>query len=338
MSQSTSTDLVLSDHIKNFEKAAAQLIIYSEKKYGNKSSRQKNQTYQEKMDKAFKLFGRLCEGLGQTEYGVEPYTGEQTLEKYRMAVTDAWSGREEPKDSVKAITGPEIAEATDKYESRKTALQSRRQQLIESETAMKKLYLEDNKDADGEPDVDELVEQALNNKRPKARPALAQSSYQPLFANDGKSMQRHIAPSAASGNHMDDVNDYRGWQKNLLKESDSPPPTKEELASSYEKGVESRRRVMERREANQGQPYVSPYSNSVNVNEEEDDGDEDPIEYERSNTVRRTQPSQQRVSQSARQSNTRFSAYDDTDDVGDMNDGANDIDASDMMMRRSRKT
>ena len=266
---SQSTDLVLADKIRELEAAAAKLIIYSEQKYGDGSKRKSNRGYQEKMDKAFKLFGRLCEGLGQTEYGAEPYTGPETLEKYKLAVTESWSNKEEPKDSVKAITNAEVEQGNEEYESRKATLQARRILAIENDNKMRQLYLEANPDIKDteEPSADELVEQALNGKRPKGRPAITSSHYTPLFANDGKPIARHVH---ADANRLG-IDDYRGYQRNLLNEDDSPPPTRDEISNNYSKAVENRRRVMDDRTQRKGKSHITQeyeYDNDCN------DGDE----------------------------------------------------------------
>lgn len=338
--KTTSTELVLHNKIKAFEKAAADLIIFSEQQYGDGSRRKKNPNYQEKMDNAFKLFSRLCEGLGQTEYGVEPYTGEQTLEKYRHAVSESWGTKAEPEGSVKAITQGEIVAGSDAYERRKEDISQRRKQLLIAEAEMKKLYIEQAAASgkpvdDGELDADDVVDQALHNKRHPNRPALIQATYKPLFG--GKEVQRRVlaAPQA------DDIDDYHGYQNRLLKEAgDDDAMSREEVASKMEKGMAARRAVMEERER-RSDARGSHYSTQQQRLGGEDEDDEDDG---RLSDRRATGAAASAASRARRQTKLADEDDEDNDDnfrgapsrSGKKPSGMQEMDASDMMTRRKR--
>lgn len=227
--KAVSTDLVLHDKIKAAEQALAELVIYTETKYRSGGSQYKKKM-RDKMDKAFQLFTRLTSGLGQTEYDTDGgYSGDQVLEKYRHAVSESWQGREEEKDSVKAITAGEIERGHEDMEDRRAKLQSRRSLAIAAAEQIKQLVIEqakrDGDDITADHDPDDVVDRALRGKPLKGRPTVVQASYTPLFANDGRVVERRIshkaiaAPDKESSEYLDS---YHDRQLDILKEADTP--------------------------------------------------------------------------------------------------------------------
>lgn len=291
--------------IKNAEKALAALVLFSEKTDDSGKQYKQQKKFKDKMDKAMKLFGRLCEGLGQTEYGSEPYTGPEMMEKYKDAVSQSWGSKEEPKGSVKAITAAEIVEGADNYERRKEQLTQRRQQLLLEESEMKKLYIEQakaagNTNVEDELDAEDIVDQALQGKRHPNRPAMVKSTYKSLFGGD---IQRRISAGPAREDH----DDYNGYQQRLLKEGDDIAPSKEELAANYERGLAARRSVMEERQRRSDNPQS--HIRRQQPESEEDDSDGERFES-------RGKKSSSRSGRSG---------------------GMNELDAGDVMARRNRR-
>lgn len=244
---SESKELVLATKLKAVEKALADLDAFTNG--GNSSSsKKKGRGKEEKLRRAFELFTRMSEGMGRSEYDYEPYNDVQMLEKYKAAVTEGWNGKQVNTDSIPQITSTEIEQGNDDREKRMAALQNRRErQAIEAAEARKLLKDIGDHNSDEEPDADEIVEQALNGRRPKSRPALITGTYTTL---DGRTIKRQIAASAYTKEIDND--DYRGYQHGLLsqdKDDDSPEPSNEDTATRYQKGLDDRRRINEQRDA-----------------------------------------------------------------------------------------
>lgn len=252
MSEDNSQDLVLYEKkIKAAEKALAELIIHKqsyEKSYGTKSG---DKFFKEKMHKAFKLFDRLTSGLGITEYNQGPdgnYTGDQTFEKYKDAVNTSWGGGTEAKDAVKAITNSEISSGADDYEERRKKVNANRALMIENTKKAQQLYLEQEKSRkllknapesdDEDEEADDVVDRALGQKKTsskssvnsniKAKKTVASIGYVPLFAK-GKGAQVERNVNAIAMRNETDIDDYHGFQQDILAGSDDEELTREQM-------------------------------------------------------------------------------------------------------------
>jgi hypothetical protein len=286
---SESTELVIAGLIEDVEAGLNKLLMLasagsgSGNGGGNGSGKSGRNRRDPRIQEAFVRFSRLLTGKGFTEYGSEPYDGDQLTEKYKHATTAAWNGKPEAKGAVKAITKEEIEDGVDDYDKRKATLAIRReaQQAIDSQ--IKAQYLTDQSAADGsdevdggdnEPSADDVVNQALHGAPMKTRPSVVRGDYVSVFSTTGQPTRRNIARSALSSEP--DIDDYHTYQCNTLTELDDDVQSDAQVKAKFENAHVRRQQVLRDRQDRQARAVAS--GNKPSHIRIVDDSDEEEVE------------------------------------------------------------
>jgi hypothetical protein len=254
---SDTKDVILAGKIAEAQQALVAIQEYQRKKRGGNGGK-----FQNDMEELMRRFKLVCTNV--TEYSHEPYTGEETMEKYKAAVAESWDSRAAPEGSVKAITQSEIDEGVGDYEKRRAAADiRRRQQLAIEDQARQATGGDDVHDHD----EDEVIDRATTGKPLKGRARVVKMEYTSIF---GGKIQRKIGKDALTKDP--DLDDYHGQQRKMLEEGDEGGISRDELAAQVARAADQRRRVMESRERTRGQSHVRV------SNESEEDSDDGEIE------------------------------------------------------------
>lgn len=122
--------------------------------------RERNKQKFSEMNRALRM---LAKALGSTEYSVEPYTGDQILEKYKMATTSSWAHKPDTRETT-AVSENDIKAGVEKYETRKRELAEQREKdrvLAIQEREKNKMITSGPTDPDSDEDDDLLISRIL---------------------------------------------------------------------------------------------------------------------------------------------------------------------------------